>query len=156
MNDLKNFLQRDDIQQLLYEERLEEVYKKWDYGTAAVTRFFIENEINPLDYMDNVLPYMFVGLDLKHIVIPNGIKEIGDSAFGSCPFGSITIPDSVTSIGYWAFADCTSLTSITIPDSVTIIGDNAFCDCNNLVVTCKINSYTHNYCEENGIKYKAI
>ena len=45
---------------------------------------------------------------------------------------SITIPDSVTSIGDWAFGDCTSLTSITIPDSVTSIGSGAFMDCTSL------------------------
>ena len=42
------------------------------------------------------------------------------------------IPDSVTSIGNYAFAFCESLTSITIPDSVTSIGDYAFRDCNSL------------------------
>ena len=39
---------------------------------------------------------------------------------------SVTIPNSVTSIGRCAFYGCTSLTSITIPDSVTSIGDEAF------------------------------
>ena len=39
---------------------------------------------------------------------------------------SITIPNSVTSIGTGAFVDCTSLTSVTIPNSVTSIGHNAF------------------------------
>ena len=45
---------------------------------------------------------------------------------------SITIPDSVTSIGSYAFSECSSLTSITIPDSVTSIGYDAFSDCSNL------------------------
>jgi hypothetical protein len=45
---------------------------------------------------------------------------------------SYTIPDSVTSIGGWAFYNCTSLTSITIPDSVTSIGNNAFYNCTSL------------------------
>ncbi|MBO4545139.1 MAG: leucine-rich repeat domain-containing protein, partial [Verrucomicrobia bacterium] len=45
---------------------------------------------------------------------------------------SITIPDSVTSIGSSAFAYCSSLTSITIPKSVTSIGINVFSRCSNL------------------------
>ena len=45
---------------------------------------------------------------------------------------SVTIPDSVTSIGSYAFSWCTGLTSVTIPDSVTRIGNDAFYGCNNL------------------------
>ena len=39
---------------------------------------------------------------------------------------SVTIPDSVTSIGDYAFSYCTGLTSVTIPNSVTSIGADAF------------------------------
>lgn len=45
---------------------------------------------------------------------------------------SVTIPDSVTSIGGSAFYNCVSLTSVTIPNSVTSIGDEAFCNCASL------------------------
>ncbi|MCK5922587.1 MAG: leucine-rich repeat domain-containing protein, partial [Methylococcales bacterium] len=44
----------------------------------------------------------------------------------------VTIPDSVTSIGDFAFTGCSSLTSVTIGDSVTSIGDWAFYDCSSL------------------------
>ena len=55
------------------------------------------------------------------------ITSIGDYAFYECTgLTSITIPNSVTSIGSYAFCDCTGLTSVTIPNSVTSIGDCAF------------------------------
>jgi len=96
---------------------------------------------------------------LISVTIPNSVTSIGDTAFGACsslkafygkfaspdnrclivdgilnsfaPAGltEYTIPDSVTSIGYQAFCECTSLTSVTIPNSVTSIGDYAFENC---------------------------
>ena len=70
---------------------------------------------------------------LTSITIPDSVTSIGEQAFQNCTsLTSITIPDSVTSIGKYAFKYCTSLTSITIPDSVTSIGYGAFYDCRSL------------------------
>ena len=61
------------------------------------------------------------------------VTSIGDWAFDNCTeLTSITIPDSVTSIGNSTFSGCHRLTSVTIPDSVTSIGDYAFYDCTGL------------------------
>ena len=71
--------------------------------------------------------------DVVSVTIPNTIKSIGYGAFNNCDFlTSITIPNSVVSIGEYAFSDCSSLTSITIPNSVTNIGETAFNSCENL------------------------
>ena len=75
----------------------------------------------------------------QNTIIPNSITSIGDYAFGECfSLTSITIPNSVTSIGEWAFSYCESLTSITIPNSVTSIGEGAFEGCSSLTtVICE-------------------
>jgi len=66
-------------------------------------------------------------------IIPNSVTSIGDYAFYNCKgITSITIPDGVTSIGDYAFYYCDSLKSVTIGNSVTSIGDSAFSVCESL------------------------
>ena len=61
------------------------------------------------------------------------VKSIFPEAFMECTkLTSITIPDSVTDIGYWAFVDCSSLTTINIPEGVTSIYDSTFYNCKSL------------------------
>ncbi len=74
--------------------------------------------------------------------IPNSVTSIGDWAFSGCPLTSITFPNSVISIGDWTFSHCTSLTSVTIPNSVTSIGNNAFYGCTSLTSVTIPNSVT--------------
>jgi hypothetical protein len=64
------------------------------------------------------------------------------------PGGDVTIPTkinvlTVTSIGYYAFAYCSSLTNVTIPNSVTSIGDSAFMECTKLTSLTIPNSVTN-------------
>ena len=67
----------------------------------------------------------------KITIIPNSVTTIGEFAF--CNYTGLTsieIPNSVTSIGNSAFEHCTGLTSIEIPNTVTDIGVSAFSRCN--------------------------
>ena len=82
---------------------------------------------------DNPSPASQKKDSVKKVVIEDGVTSIGNFAFYNCTsLTSITIPDSVTSIELAAFNNCNNLTSITIPDSVTSIGDSAFELCNKL------------------------
>ncbi len=81
------------------------------------------------------------------------VTSIGNYAFKDCSgLTSITIPNSVTSIGLCAFYNCIELTSITIPNSVTSIGVGAFYSCINLISisipssVTSIENHTFSYC----------
>ncbi|WP_034101023.1 leucine-rich repeat domain-containing protein [Flavobacterium psychrophilum] len=72
----------------------------------------------------------FNGSPLTSVTIPNSVTAIGKFAFYSCErLISISIPNSVTSIEEGTFSFCTGLISITIPNSVTVIGKKAFSEC---------------------------
>lgn len=70
------------------------------------------------------------GKEATSFTIPNSVTSIGDYAFSGCTsLTSVTIDDSVTSIGKGAFIRCESLEILTIGCSVTTIGNDAFRDC---------------------------
>ena len=80
---------------------------------------------------------------LTSVTIPNSVTSIGYSAFYGCSgLTSVTIGNSVTSIGDYAFYSCSGLTSVTIPNSVTSIGDFAFYYCSGLTSVTIGNSVT--------------
>ena len=70
---------------------------------------------------------------LTSVTIPNSVTSIGGIVFYDCTgLTSVTIPNSVTSIGNYAFRGCIGLTSITIPNSVISIGKGAISYCTGL------------------------
>ena len=80
---------------------------------------------------------------LTSVTIPNSVTTIGGVTFRNCSgLTSVTIPNSVTFIGMTAFENCSGLTSITIPNSVTSIGSSAFENCSGLTSITIPNSVT--------------
>lgn len=118
-----------------------------DIGTGAFAHctgitYFAGNNDNPNytiagDVLFNkdktVLMYYPAAHSRTSYTVPQSVTEIGDFAFADCKgLTSVTIPNSVKSIGDFAFGNCIGLTSVTIPNSVTNIGNYAFERCTGL------------------------
>ena len=85
----------------------------------------------------NEIPeYMFWDLrSLTSVTMPNSVISIGDYAFANClSLTSVIIPQNVTSIGNYAFSQCSGVTTLILGNSVSFIGDSAFKDCNSISV----------------------
>ncbi len=81
--------------------------------------------------------------EITNLIIPNSVTSIGNYAFYNCSgLTSVTIPNSVTSIGESAFYYCSGLTSVTIGSGVTSIGSSAFASCSGLTSVTIPNSVT--------------
>ena len=90
---------------------------------------------------------------IKTVVISDGVKSIGATAFYCCfNLESIKIPDSITSIGDFAFAHCTSLPVVNIPKNVIYLSNYAFLSCHTLE-SINIDNNNPHYVSENGIVY---
>ena len=102
--------------------------------TSKLTELFLDAGLEPLEYMQAVPANYLAYSKLTSVTIPDSVTSIGTYAFYSCTgLTSVTIPDSVTSIDNCAFLECTGLMSVTIGDSVTSIGSSAFDNCKSLM-----------------------
>ncbi len=86
--------------------------------------------------------YAFSGCSgLSSVTIPNSVTSIGSSAFYNCTgLKYVTIGDGIEKIGNYAFSGCASLESFSFGTSLTTIGDEAFSDCTAMT---KLEAKTH-------------
>lgn len=69
---------------------------------------------------------------LTTVILPEGLKSIGQGAFTASAVKDVTIPESVDSIADDAFMRCSRLAEITLPASLRVVGERAFAHCTNL------------------------
>ena len=101
------------------------------------------SSIEGILYNNDATTLIYCPITKKTVTIPNSVTSIGYSAFSGCSgLTSVTIPNSVTSIDNNAFYKCSGLTSVTIPNSVTSIGQRVFENCSGLTSVTIGNSVT--------------
>ena len=114
----------------------EVTYKKYDSGSSvhyisgysgSVTipeKFTYEG----VEYSVTSIGYRAFSMSsLTSVTIPNSVTTIGEYAFYSCEgLTCIPIPSGVTSIGEFAFYGCKKSTSVTLPNTLTSIGGRSF------------------------------
>ena len=114
---------------------------KWHLTDDGVLTISGKGEMDDYSVPYNSAPWRYFGV--KRIIIGNRVTTIGEYAFSECSsLTSVTIPNSVTTIGDKAFSDCSSLTSVTIGNSVTTIEQAAFGGCSSLTSVNIGNSVT--------------
>ncbi len=150
---VKNFYDKEQVEIVTDAQGIKYTLKQADDGSFYYSVTWHSYEMNA----ETVIPAALGGCpvktieasafrscsDLTSVTLPNSITSIGENAFYGCSaLTSITLSSQLTAIGRETFQGCTSLSSITIPDGVTTIGEQAFKDCSSLSSITIPNSVT--------------
>jgi len=147
-------------------------WKLLENGTLVISG---KGEMPDYEYSGEYSPWYEYRSDIINIIIGNDVRKIGNYAFyGYNGLKQVTIGNSVTSIGSWAFGDsgiiiiaignsvttikdnafsyCSSLTTVTIGNSLTTIGSNIFLYCNSLT-SINVDNGNTAYSSEDGVLF---
>ena len=129
-----NFLNRSKIAKV--------VNKNWTQGNGTPNNSTYSGAIEipaTVEYDDAtytvtaIEDYAFYQSKVTSVTLPETITSVGAAAFYGCSsLTGLVLPEGVTSIGESAFSGCSSLTSMIIPEGVTSIADYTFNGCTNL------------------------
>ena len=132
------------------------------FPDASETRPTVENEYFGFKYLESdgkiiISSYSGTSTDL---IIPASIGgmpvvSIADNAFQNTDLSSVSIPETVESIGWFAFESCAALKMVIVSKNVNEIGFNAFANCKDLVIYAPESSYAYQYAKSYGLAVSA-
>ena len=133
-------------------------------GAITITGYFGANAVVTIPSSTNGYPVTSIGAQafsegpfpfprITSVTIPDSVTSIGEEAFCRCPsLASVSIGSGVTHIGDMAFDGCASLTSVRIPNSVTSIGEGVFFNCPSLTAIM-VETRNSAYCDVDGVLF---
>ena len=99
----------------------------WQFQNQTLT---ISGSGAMYDYNDNSpAPWKQYNDQIRNIVLPNGLTHIGEEAFALTAVESLTIPNTVKSIGVYAMYGCENLTALQLSSQINIIDESVFENC---------------------------
>ena len=127
----------------------------------AIPNYFLYEQDEPdfviPKYCDLIGSKAFSHAKIVDLVIPGNIGVIQSLACNSNEYiETITIEEGVRVIGDWAFGDCPLLKELTIPSSVIHIGREITQDSSNVIIYCVEDSEAHKYAREEHLRYVLI
>ena len=141
-----------DIVELIMPEGLTDISSYAFYGCSGLQRMILPSTVTYIgdrafsgctgelivncdipDYSKRSEEGVFYDSRFTRVTIGNSVTEIGEWAFEECEeLTSVSFGENIASIGHGAFYGCSGITSLEIPDSVTDLGGSAFCECTGL------------------------
>ena len=119
-------------------------------GSGAMGNCDDPNDVNKVLWTDEGVS---LAGSITRVVLPDGLTSIGMYAFAQCTqLAEVTIPDGVTSIGMYAFTQCAQLAEVTISAGVTDIGNGAFYDTGSLTGFL-VSPENPKFCDVDGVLY---
>ena len=110
----------------------------WTFDSATGT-LAIKGTGKMFDFNGTANPWEDIKGSIRKITIGKGVTSIGVFAFADCTaLTEVSISSTVTSINEAAFLRCTALTGFTIPGTVKSIGTAVFCDCTSPSMTAPV------------------
>ena len=135
--------------------------KKEESGTESTDKESSTDAQSPFKYtlINGLATITSIVTNEENIVIPAVIdgyrvSAIGTEALSSSTVKSITISVGIEKLDWFAFKNCPSLSSVSIPDSISSIGYGAFDNASSaLIIRCSRDSFAHRYAQSYGLTY---
>lgn len=159
--DMKNYSQTDKAPWVSRQAWVHTAYIGKDITSIGNYGLFTLNELTELYFEDgsalrSIGNHALQFTKIAAVTLPESVSTIGNYAFAdNRHLAEITIPQAVTKLSYGSFQGCSGLTKATVPETVTTIEDEVFDKCETLTIYGVKDSVADAYADQHAIPFEA-